>query len=170
MSHSVRWNQGIPTMKAMVSIHMGGTIVPWIGWFWMIDVGRRDVFCTIPTCVRWKGWVLRERARSHGQEPTYPLSGYGSTWLPFQDWTHDDCVLDPSCRDEQAPDVEHLARNWRWIQLRDWCDAERPKETCWVAIQNWKTQGRSQKWSELRGPPKKARVDLTTVVAKQSKP
>ena len=31
MRESLRWNQGITTMDAMVYIRMGGTIVPWFG-------------------------------------------------------------------------------------------------------------------------------------------
>ena len=34
----------------------------------MVDVGRRDVFCTIPTYVEWKRWVLRMRAAGENQE------------------------------------------------------------------------------------------------------
>ena len=49
----------------MVSIRMGGTIVPWFGWFCMANTGRRDVFCSIPTYVTLKQWVLRERVRTY---------------------------------------------------------------------------------------------------------
>ena len=34
----------------------------------MVDVGRRDVFCTIPTYVEWKRWVLRTRAAGENRE------------------------------------------------------------------------------------------------------
>ena len=32
VSYSVCWNQGIPTIVAIVFIHMGGTIAPWFGF------------------------------------------------------------------------------------------------------------------------------------------
>ena len=38
----------------------------------MVDVGRRDVFRTIPTYVEWKQWVLRTRAAGENRERARP--------------------------------------------------------------------------------------------------